>query len=62
LVHALLVVSLDAETDWLHRLPREQWWLKLRLLLRILTKHDSNYENDVVVLGNYDNVDDMINS
>ena len=26
-----------------HRLPKQQWWLKLRSLLRILAKHDSAY-------------------
>lgn len=25
------------------RLPRDQWWLKLRPLLRILAKHDAIY-------------------
>ena len=27
-----------------HRIPLENWWLKLRPLLRILAKHDSTYE------------------
>ena len=27
-----------------HRIPKENWWLKLRPLLRILAKHDSSYE------------------
>jgi 6-phosphofructokinase 1 len=45
------VAALHAETDWVHRLPREQWWLKLRPLLRILAKHTSNnYEQDVVAV------------
>jgi len=26
-----------------HRIPKRQWWLKLRPLLRILAKHDSLY-------------------
>lgn len=25
------------------RIPKNQWWLKLRPLLRILAKHDSTY-------------------
>lgn len=28
------------------RIPRKQWWLKLRPLLRILAKHDSTYEEE----------------
>lgn len=30
--------------DFEHRIPKENWWLKLRPLLRILAKHDSVYE------------------
>lgn len=29
-----------------HRIPKSQWWLKLRPLLRILAKHDSAYEEE----------------
>lgn len=28
------------------RIPKKQWWLKLRPLLRILAKHDSAYEEE----------------
>lgn len=28
------------------RIPKTQWWLKLRPLLRILAKHDSAYEEE----------------
>lgn len=28
------------------RIPKHQWWLKLRPLLRILAKHDSTYEEE----------------
>lgn len=28
------------------RIPKHQWWLKLRPLLRILAKHDSAYEEE----------------
>jgi len=27
-----------------HRIPLDNWWLKLRPLLRILAKHESVYE------------------
>jgi len=31
-----------------HRIPKENWWLKLRPLLRILAKHDSLYQTEGV--------------
>ncbi|MFH4976856.1 hypothetical protein AB6A40_003565 [Gnathostoma spinigerum] len=37
------VEELALETDFEHRLPNEQWWLKLRPLLRILAQHESTY-------------------
>lgn len=37
------VEELEKETDFTHRLPVEQWWMKLRPLLRILAKHNSIY-------------------
>jgi len=37
------VEELAYETDFDHRLPSNQWWLKIRPLLRILAKHDSTY-------------------
>ncbi|XP_065570597.1 ATP-dependent 6-phosphofructokinase-like isoform X3 [Artemia franciscana] len=37
------VEDLQNDTDFVHRLPKQQWWLKLRSLLRILAKHDSAY-------------------
>lgn len=42
------VVELESETDFAHRIPKVQWWLKLRPLLRLLAKHDSNYETTSV--------------
>lgn len=39
-----VITALKNETDYKHRLPQQQWWLKLRPLLRILAKHDSTYE------------------
>jgi 6-phosphofructokinase 1 len=38
-----------------HRMPLEQWWLKLRPLLRILAKHESVYIGDFIESG----VDDV---
>ena len=37
------VQELKEQTDFKHRLPTQQWWLKMRPLLRILAKHDSAY-------------------
>ncbi|VDN03969.1 unnamed protein product [Thelazia callipaeda] len=34
------VEELVDDADFAHRLPMEQWWMKLRPLLRILAKHD----------------------
>lgn len=36
------------KADFKHRLPKEQWWLKIRPLLRILAKHDSIYQTSAV--------------
>jgi len=33
-----------------HRIPLDNWWLKLRPLLRILAKHDSIYEVESISL------------
>jgi len=40
------VQELKGQTDFKHRLPKLQWWLKMRPLLRILAKHDSTYEEE----------------
>lgn len=40
------VQELKSETDFKHRLPKSQWWLKMRPLLRILAKHDSDYHEE----------------
>lgn len=42
--------DLAAETDFEHRLPKEQWWMKIRPLLRILSKHDSTYEPEALAV------------
>ncbi|KAI5750038.1 hypothetical protein M8J76_012352 [Diaphorina citri] len=38
--------TLKKETNFEQRIPKHQWWLKLRPLLRILAKHDSAYEEE----------------
>ncbi len=42
------VSELKLETDFEHRLPTEQWWMKLRPLLRILAKHETVYVSEVL--------------
>lgn len=49
--HILPAIFVKIATGWSYnffrqRLPKEQWWLKLRPLLRILAKHDSAYEEE----------------
>jgi transposase len=34
-----------------HRMPIEQWWLKLRPLLRILAKHETVYVTELIESG-----------
>ncbi|XP_072535444.1 ATP-dependent 6-phosphofructokinase, platelet type isoform X6 [Salminus brasiliensis] len=38
------VVQLKQETDFVHRIPKEQWWLKLRPLMKILAKYKTSYD------------------
>uniref|UniRef100_A0A674PMT7 ATP-dependent 6-phosphofructokinase n=1 Tax=Takifugu rubripes TaxID=31033 RepID=A0A674PMT7_TAKRU len=38
------VVQLKGETDFIHRIPKEQWWLKLRPLMKILAKYKTSYD------------------
>lgn len=40
---------LEEQADFDHRLPKSQWYLKLRNLLRILAKHDSVYKDEGAV-------------
>ncbi|KAK7076540.1 hypothetical protein SK128_001764 [Halocaridina rubra] len=40
------VAELKRYTDWERRIPVNQWWLKLRPLLRILAKHDAAYQEE----------------
>lgn len=39
--------ELATVTDFDHRLPHDQWWLKIRPLLRILAKHRDSYVQEV---------------
>ncbi|CAL8277099.1 unnamed protein product [Lota lota] len=38
------VVQLRDETDFVHRIPKEQWWLKLRPLMKILAKYRTSFD------------------
>ena len=45
------VQELKLYTDFKHRIPVHQWWLKIRPLLRILAKHESTYEEEGMDIG-----------
>ncbi|XP_078393535.1 ATP-dependent 6-phosphofructokinase, platelet type isoform X1 [Cetorhinus maximus] len=49
------VAELKNETDFQHRIPKEQWWLKLRPLMKILAKYKISY--DVSDAGQMEHVD-----
>ncbi|XP_021373061.1 ATP-dependent 6-phosphofructokinase-like isoform X1 [Mizuhopecten yessoensis] len=56
------VQELRAETNFEQRLPKNQWWLKLRPLLRILAKHrETAYVPEGVACG-VDEVEDEDNA
>ncbi|XP_039752359.1 ATP-dependent 6-phosphofructokinase isoform X2 [Pararge aegeria] len=38
--------ELKNQTNFAQRIAKQQWWMKLRPLLRILAKHDSTYEEE----------------
>ncbi|KAF6132048.1 phosphofructokinase, platelet [Phyllostomus discolor] len=38
------VAELKKETDFEHRIPKEQWWLKLRPLMKILAKYKASLD------------------
>ncbi|XP_011869434.1 PREDICTED: ATP-dependent 6-phosphofructokinase isoform X5 [Vollenhovia emeryi] len=42
-------------TEFEHRIPTYQWWMKLRPLLKVLAKHESTYEEE----GLYITVEEM---
>ncbi|XP_032880231.1 ATP-dependent 6-phosphofructokinase, liver type [Amblyraja radiata] len=39
------VVELKGQTDFEHRMPKEQWWLRLRPLLKMLAKYQTHFDN-----------------
>ncbi|KAG9510007.1 ATP-dependent 6-phosphofructokinase, partial [Fragariocoptes setiger] len=41
--------DLKSITDFKHRIPKNQWWMQLRGLLRVLAKHDSNYQRENII-------------
>ncbi|CAL4171517.1 unnamed protein product, partial [Meganyctiphanes norvegica] len=50
--------QLKLQTDFKHRIPVNQWWLKLRPLMRILAKHEAAYEEEAIIVKEaqeYDN-------
>lgn len=49
------IEELAKVTDFEHRLPTEQWWLRLRPLLRIMAKHDSYYEKEAYAVADIEN-------
>ncbi|XP_048223421.1 LOW QUALITY PROTEIN: ATP-dependent 6-phosphofructokinase, platelet type [Perognathus longimembris pacificus] len=38
------VAELRKKTDFEHRIPKEQWWLKLRPVMKILAKYEASYD------------------
>uniref|UniRef100_A0A8C5C3B7 6-phosphofructokinase n=1 Tax=Gadus morhua TaxID=8049 RepID=A0A8C5C3B7_GADMO len=48
------VAELREETDFVHRIPKEQWWLKLRPLMKILAKYRTSFDvSDSAQLEHY---------
>ncbi|VDD80631.1 unnamed protein product [Mesocestoides corti] len=45
------VGELRKATDFKHRVPRDNWWMNLRPLMRIMAKHESLYESESIMLG-----------
>lgn len=43
------LAQLKNETNFKHRIPKDQWWLQLRSLLRVLAKHDSSYQREYII-------------
>jgi len=50
------VQELKLYTDFKHRIPVHQWWLKLRPLLRILAKHASTYVEEGIEMSIDENI------
>ncbi|EDL78552.1 phosphofructokinase, platelet, isoform CRA_c [Rattus norvegicus] len=38
------VAELRKATDFEHRIPKQQWWLKLRPIMKILAKYEASYD------------------
>uniref|UniRef100_A0A1A8CL69 Phosphofructokinase, platelet b n=1 Tax=Nothobranchius kadleci TaxID=1051664 RepID=A0A1A8CL69_NOTKA len=38
------LAQLQGETDFVHRIPKDQWWLKLRPVMKILAKYKIDYD------------------
>ncbi|XP_021035782.1 ATP-dependent 6-phosphofructokinase, platelet type isoform X2 [Mus caroli] len=38
------VAELKKDTDFEHRIPKVQWWLKLRPIMKILAKYEASYD------------------
>ncbi|XP_022323820.2 ATP-dependent 6-phosphofructokinase-like isoform X1 [Crassostrea virginica] len=55
------VEKLKDTTDFKHRIPMDQWWLKLRPLLRILTKHKEKAYSAEGILAGVDDFEDEDN-
>lgn len=53
------VQELKLYTDFTHRIPVQQWWLKLRPLLRILAKHESTYIEEGMMMSTDDNISNI---
>ncbi|XP_023932604.1 ATP-dependent 6-phosphofructokinase-like [Lingula anatina] len=49
---------LGSITDFKYRIPKQQWWLKLRPLLRIMAKHESQYEMEGINLKSVESTDE----
>ncbi|KAI4893009.1 hypothetical protein NFI96_027335 [Prochilodus magdalenae] len=41
------VTEVKAQTDFEHRMAKEQWWLSLRLLLKMLAKYQTSFDHYV---------------
>ncbi|GAA6079874.1 ATP-dependent 6-phosphofructokinase, liver type isoform X2, partial [Tachysurus ichikawai] len=41
------VPELKEQTDFEHRMPKDQWWLSLRLLLKMLAKYQTSFDQYV---------------
>ena len=41
------VADLRPDTDFKHRIPRNQWWMQLRPLIRMLSRHQEAFEGEL---------------